>query len=63
MAILNAIIKDDLKARLDAEKSLQDRSIRAIVEEALTRYFADLDTDPFEPAAPRRIPFRNRRAR
>lgn len=43
MAILNVIIEDHLKERLDAEKTAQKRTIRALVEIALAAYFAQLE--------------------
>ena len=45
MAALNVIIDEGLKARLDTEKDEQKRTLRALIEIALERYFADLDRE------------------
>ncbi len=45
MAILNVIIEDSLKQRIDKEKEEQKRTIRALVELAFEHYFAALDAE------------------
>lgn len=45
MAAIHFIADEALKARVDAEARRQKRSIKAVVEIALERYFADLDRE------------------
>lgn len=43
MAILNVIVDDELKARIDTAARAEDRTIRSVVEMALRRYFEEAD--------------------